>query len=190
MNMIFTDLVAAGKVAVYLDDILIYTATPEEHRTVTHDVLQCLSAHDLYLCPEKCEFTQDQIEYLGLIIREGKVSMDPVKVHAVVHWPTPRNLHDLQGFLGFANFYRHFIKDFTKLTRPLNDLTKKDVPWTWGTLQKHAFQALKDKFSHEPILAMWEPHHPTHLKVNAFGYATGGVLLQKLNDNHWHPITF
>ena len=92
MNTVFVDLVTAGKVAVYLDDILIYSHTVEEHRQVTHEVLQCLRAHDLYLRPEKCEFEQEEVEYLGLIIRRGKVTMDPVKVHAVTNWPNPRNL--------------------------------------------------------------------------------------------------
>ena len=92
MNTVFVDLIAAGKVAVYLDDILIYSHTVEEHQQVTHEVLQCLHAHDLYLRPEKCEFEQEEVEYLGLIIRRGEVTMDPVKVHAVTNWPNPRNL--------------------------------------------------------------------------------------------------
>ena len=190
MNTIFADLVAAGKVAVYLDDILIYSSSLDDHRSTTHEVLQRLLAHDLYLRPEKCEFQQEQIEYLGLVISKGKVTMDPVKIRAVIDWPTPRNLRDLRGFLGFANFYRRFIKDFAKLARPLNDLTKKDIPWTWGLPQRLAFQRLKDKFSNEPILAMWEPHRPTRLEVDASGYATGGVLLQKLDDNLWHPVAY
>jgi hypothetical protein len=127
MNTIFADLVAAGKVAVYLDDILIYSSTPDEHRNTTHKVLQRLLAHDLYLRPEKCEFDREEVEYLGLIIKKGQVTMDPVKVKAVADWPTPRNLRELRGFLRFANFYRRFIKDFAKIARPLNDLTKKDV---------------------------------------------------------------
>ena len=116
--------------------------------------------------------------------------MDPVKVQAITNWPAPRNLRDLRDFLGFANFYRHFIKDFAKLARPLNNLTRKDAPWHWGVLQQHAFQALKDMFSRKLILAMWEPNRPTHLKVDAFSYATGGVLLQRLDDNLWHPIAY
>jgi hypothetical protein len=190
MNTIFADLVAAGKVAVYLDDILVYSTTPDEHRAITHDVLQRLLAHDLYLRPEKCEFAQEQIEYLGLIVGDGKVTMDPVKVDAITSWPAPRNLRDLRAFLGFANFYRRFIKDFAKLARPLNNLTKKDTAWDWGSPQKQAFQSLKDMFSNQPILAMWEPDRPTRLEVDASGYATGGVLLQKLEDNLWHPIAF
>jgi len=109
--------------------------------------------------------------------------MDPVKVKAVASWPVPQNLWELRGFLGFANFYRRFIKDFSKLACPLNDLTKKDTPWTWGIPQRQAFQALKETFLQEPILVIWEPNRPTRLEVDASGYATGGVLMQKLDDN-------
>jgi Reverse transcriptase (RNA-dependent DNA polymerase) len=147
MNTIFTNLVAAGKVAVYLDDILIYSSTREEHHNTTHEVLQRLRTHDLYLRPEKCKFDREEIKYLSLIIKQGEVSMDPVKVKAVTDWPTPGNLRELRRFLRFANFYRQFIKDFAKLTRPLNNLTKKDAPWTWNINQQQAFQALKNAFS-------------------------------------------
>jgi hypothetical protein len=105
MNSIFADLIAAGKVTVYLDDILIFTETLEEHRSLVHEVLKRLAAHDLYLRPEKCEFEQNSIEYLGLLISEGEVRMDPVKVEAVKNWPTPTCLRNVRGFLGFANFY-------------------------------------------------------------------------------------
>ena len=95
MNSLFADLIAKGKVAVYLDNILIFTKDLEEHRQVVRDVLGRLRQNDLYLRPEKCEFEQLQIEYLGLIIREGEVRMDPAKVAAVRDWPTPRNLRDV-----------------------------------------------------------------------------------------------
>jgi len=190
MNTIFADLVAAGKVAVYLDDILIYSSTPQEHRNTTHEVLRRLANHDLYLRPEKCEFDQPRVEYLGLIIQEGEVSMDPVKVQAISSWPAPRSLRELRGFLGFANFYRRFIKDFARLARPLNDLTKKDTPWHWDAAQQQAFQTLKHTFSKKPILAMWDPDRPTRIEVDASGYATGGVLLQQLDDNLWHPVAY
>ena len=188
MNTIFVDLVAAGKVAVYLDDILIYSATAPEHCEVTHEVLRRLRAHDLYLRPEKCEFERGEVEYLGLIIRHGEVAMDPIKVKAITQWPTPGNLREVRGFLGFANFYRRFIRDFARLARPLNDLTKKDAPWVWGDAQRQAFERLRENFSTEPILAMWEPDRPTRLEVDASGYATGGVLLQQLSDERWHPV--
>ena len=114
MNSIFADLIALGKVAIYLDDILIFTDTLEEHRKIVKEVLKQLEGNDLYLHPEKCEFEQMKIEYLGLIISEGEVRMDPVKVEAVANWPAPSNLRELRGFLGFANFYQRFIDGFAK----------------------------------------------------------------------------
>ena len=115
MNSVFADLVAKGVVAVYLDDILIFTATLEEHRQVVSEVLKRLQQHDLFLRPEKCEFEQKSIEYLGLIIEEGKVRMDPAKVKAVREWTVPKNLKEVRSFVGFSNFYRCFIKDFAKI---------------------------------------------------------------------------
>lgn len=114
MNAIFTDLIASGKVAVYLDDILVFTETLTEHRTIVNEVLARLAKHDLYLRPEKCEFERSSIEYLGLVISEGEVCMDPVKIEAVKEWQAPTSLRDLRGFLGFTNFYRRFIEGFAK----------------------------------------------------------------------------
>jgi hypothetical protein len=129
MNSIFADLIAQGKVAVYLDDILIWSSTLDKHRKIVHEVLHHLQTYDLYLRSEKCEFEQPKVDYLGLVISHGRVSMDPVKIEAVVNWPIPESLKEVQSFIGFANFYRRFIKDFSKICRPLHDLSKKDVPF-------------------------------------------------------------
>ena len=190
MNTIFADLVAQGKVAVYLDDILIYSHTTAEHRDVTHEVLRRLMDHDLYLHPEKCEFECTEVEYLGLVIHQGKVTMDPVKVQAVTDWPAPQNIRELHGFLGFANFYCRFIKNFAHLAQPLNDLTRKDARWSWNVSCRQAFQALKHNFASKPILTMWDPNRPTRLEVDASGFATGGILLQRLDDDLWHPVAY
>jgi predicted aspartyl protease len=143
MNAIFADLVAGQKVIVYLDDILIYSTDLEEHREVVREVLKRLQDHDLYLRPEKCEFKQTKVEYLGMVISEGKVEMDPSKVEAITSWPIPNTLRELRGFIGFANFYRRFIQNFSRICRPLHDLTKQGQPWTWGTEQDEAFRELK-----------------------------------------------
>jgi hypothetical protein len=95
-----------------------------------------LQEHDLYLKPEKCEFEKQEMEYLGMIIRPGEVRMDPGKVAAVKDWPTPTTLKEVRAFIGFANFYRRFIKDFATVARPLHDLTKKDMPWQWHAEQQ------------------------------------------------------
>ena len=128
MNSLFGDLIASGRGVIYLDDILIFTESLEEHRQVVRQVLEVLRKNHLYLKPEKCEFEQRSIEYLGMIVEEGNVRMDPAKVAAIREWPTPTKKRDLQSFIGFCNFYRHFIEDFSKIARPLHDLTKNDVP--------------------------------------------------------------
>lgn len=189
MNSIFSDLIAAGKVAVYLDDILIFSGTLEEHREVVREVLRRLEANDLYLRLEKCEFEKREVEYLGLVIRKGQVSMDPVKVEAVKSWPIPKNLREVRGFLGFANFYRRFIAKFAEISHPLNDLTRKNVPWAWGTHQQEAFDKLQTAFISAPILTLWDPDLPTRIEVDGSGYATGGALMQQHADG-WHPVAF
>jgi hypothetical protein len=190
MNLEFTDLIAIGVVAVYMDDILIYTPTIVEHRKIVWEVLRRLQDHDLYLKPEKCEFEKQEIEYLGMIIHPGEVCMDPGKVSAVQDWPTPTTLRNVRAFIGFSNFYRRFIKDFSSIVRPLHDLTKKDVPWQWHTEQQQVFDTLKEKSCQEPILKVYDPNLETRVEVNASGFATSGILSQKYPDGLWHPIAY
>lgn len=128
MNTIFADLIMGGKVAIYMDNILIYSANEAIYREMTYEVLRRFEEYNLYLKPEKCRFDYDRIEYLGMIIEPGHISMDHGKTAAVTNWLQPRNLRDIREFLGFANFYRQFIKDFSAKAHPLNDLIKKDTP--------------------------------------------------------------
>ena len=126
MNDIFQDLIMEGVVCVYLDDILIFTKSMEEQCRVTRLVLELLRKHKLFLRHEKCEFEKTLIEYLGLIIFEGEMHMDPVKVAGVTEWPTPTNRKEVQLFLRFVNFYHRFIEGFSHHAKPLFELTKKD----------------------------------------------------------------
>ena len=151
INEIFQDLVMEGVISIYLDDILIFTKTLQEHRRITRLVLERLRQHHLYLKLEKCEFEKTQIKYLGLIISEGKVEMDPVKIEAVSRWPMLTNKKEVQSFLGFTNFYRRFIRDFSHHGHPLFDLTGS-ADWHWGDEQQKAFQKLKDVITSRPVL--------------------------------------
>jgi len=132
MNDVFRTVIVEGIVVVYLDDILIFTKTEEEHEQAVWRVLEILVEHKLFLHPEKCEFHRKQIEYLGLVISENKVAMDPVKVAGVREWPIPENRTDVQAFVGFVNFYRRFIQDFSTIARSLFDLTRSDPSVTPG----------------------------------------------------------
>jgi Reverse transcriptase (RNA-dependent DNA polymerase) len=143
MNDIFQDLIMEGHVCVYLDDVLIFTKTLAGHQRILRLVLEHLRLHRLYLRPEKCKFKRTRIEYLGLIVSQGKVEMDPVKVAGVMDWPVPKNRKEVQAFLGFAKFYRRFVKGFLHHARPLFKLMKKDSKWSWGECEQQAFDGLK-----------------------------------------------
>jgi hypothetical protein len=116
-------------VTAYLDDILIYSDTLEEHRVHVRQVLEKLSAAGLHLKPEKCEFHRREVKYLGLIIGTDGIRMDPEKVAAVRDWPVPEKVRDVRSFLGFTNFYRHFVRGYSELVRSLTRLTHKGVPY-------------------------------------------------------------
>jgi len=152
MNDVFRTIIAKGIVIVYLDNILIFTKTEEEHEQVVWRVLEILTEHKLFLHLEKCEFHRKQIEYLGLVILENKVAMNPVKVAGVREWPIPENWTDVQAFIDFVNFYCRFIQDFSTITQPLFDLTRSNQAWNWGTKEREAFECLKIVVTTAPIL--------------------------------------
>ena len=130
------------------------------------------------------------MDYLGLILEKGVTCMDPAKVAGVKTWPTPTTVKQVRSFLGFCNFYRTFIQGFSHLAKPLNNLTKKDVPWTWGEEQQRAFDTLKEHIIAEPVLRQPDLTKPFEIEVNSSGFTRGAVLLQKGPDNKKHPITF
>jgi hypothetical protein len=107
---------------IYMDDMLIFAETKQELTEWTLEVLQLLWENDLYLKPQKCKFCVTKIDFLGFIIKDGKMTMDPIKHADISDWPAPMTLRQLWSFLGFGNFYRKFIHHYSDLTRPLNEL--------------------------------------------------------------------
>jgi Reverse transcriptase (RNA-dependent DNA polymerase) len=122
MDSIFSDMIEGCMVIIYMDNILIFANNQENLQKHTKMVLQQLREHNLFLKPKKCKFNKTTIEYLGLIIQQEKLLMDLVKLSGIRHWPTPNTVKQVQGFLGFVNFYRRFIKKFSELVLPLNNL--------------------------------------------------------------------
>jgi len=190
MNDIFKELIDEGLVVVYMDDILIFAKTKEELEKATCRVMQILKDNKLYLKKEKCVFEAEKIEFLGLVISENRVEMDPIKVDGVRDWPAPKTVKQLQSFLGFINFYRRFIEGFAKIARPLNDLTKKNIQWNWEEKHQNAFNMLKDLVTSSPILIQPDVTRPFRLETDASDYAVGAVLSQLCEDEKWRPVGY
>ena len=183
-------------IRIYMDDIAIATMIDDEqeaytaHVAAVTDILTMARDNNLYFKPEKCTFHATSIDYLGVILGGGVTRMDPVKIAGVRDWPTPASVRDVRSFLGFCNFYRSFIKGFSALARPLNDLTRKDETWHWGSAQQTAFNTLKERIVSEPILTQPDQSKPFELEVDASGFALGAILLQRGSDGKRHPISY
>jgi hypothetical protein len=188
INAILRDLIDAGVVA-YIDDILIYSKTEEEHILLVQEVLRRLSDNNLAIEPEKCEWHVSRVDYLGYVISENGIEMSDDKVQSVKNWEVPESVKDIQSFLGFANFYRRFIDGYSKLTRPLTDLTKKSEKFVWSDECQRVFQELKDRFTSAPILIHFDPALPIIVECDASDFAISAVLSQKI-DSRLHPVAF
>ena len=135
MNHILKPLIDEGHVIVYMDDILVFNDDIKEHRKIVNRVLQILEENKLYLKIEKCTFESSYVDYLGVIVGNGTVRMDPTKVEVVTKWPTPEKKQDIQSFLGFCNFFRRFIRGFSEVACPLSRLTG-NLEWSWGSAEQ------------------------------------------------------
>jgi len=127
MNEILKDLINEGKVAAFVDDVLVRIETEEGHDEIVKEILRRLEENDLYVKPEKCVWKVRKIGFLGVIIGPNRIEMEKEKVKGVLSWLEPKNIKDIRKFLGLTNYYRRFIKDFTRVARPMNMLTRKDI---------------------------------------------------------------
>ena len=181
---------------IYLDDVIIFSSTFEEHLERLDAVFSRLKQHNLKLKPSKCEFLKSEVTYLGHVVSEAGIRTDPEKTRAVKDWPVPRNIKEVRAYLGFTGYYRRFIKDYARIARPLNDLlvghctskkqkkkTKtKQAPFTWTETQQQAFDTLKEKLMRPPVLAYADYSKPFKLHTDASCTGLGAVLYQKQDD--------
>jgi predicted aspartyl protease/transposase InsO family protein len=176
----------------YIDDVLVFSdGSLEDHYRKVSEVLTRLQRAGLPVDISKCEFGVQEVKYLGFIIEAGKgIRVDPEKVRAIRQWEAPSTVKGVRQFLGFANFYREFISDFSSIARPLTQLTRKGTPFQWGPEERAAFHKLKEMFITAPILAQWDPERPTVLEADSSGYATGACLSQYDEEGRLRPVAY
>ncbi|MBW0564936.1 hypothetical protein O181_104651 [Austropuccinia psidii MF-1] len=188
VNDIFYDLLDIY-VVVYLDDIMVFSKSEEEHVTHVSTVLSRLRANNLFAKASKCLFHVTSVEYLGYVVSSEGLKMDQAKFQQILNWPPPRNLKALQSFLGFANFYCCFIKNYSKKISSLTSFLKKDSCFPLNEEALRQFHQLKEAFTIAPILSHFDPSLPTIVETDASDYALGAVLSQ-ISDSGKHPISF
>jgi len=189
INDVFCDMLDVGVIA-YMDDILMYMKTVEEHVALVGLVMQRLRKARLCVSIKKAIFHHREVEFLGYKISDRGISMTSTKVEEIRAWSTPEKVVDVQSFIGFANFYRRFIKGFSKIAKPLTDLTKKGIKWTWPPACQDAFDKLKEMFTTGLILTHLDDTRPTKLETDASDCVLGAVLSQLWEDEKLHPVAF
>ena len=187
MNNIFTDY-SEKFVLIYLDDILVYSDSWEEHLQHLRKVLQRLRDQRLYAKLPKCVFGVQEVEYLGFVLRAGELAMNPNKTKAIEAWETPKCKKELQSFLGLVNYYRRFIRNCSRIAKPLTNLTR-NVPFDWSLEADKAFKDLKKAVITAPVLRQFQPKDKVYVTTDASKDAIGAVMEQDFPDGR-HPVAF
>jgi hypothetical protein len=163
---------------VYFDDILIYSKSFSNHVSHVEQVLHILRKEKLYGNLPKCNFAQNKLAFLGFVICHNGIEVDTSKIEAIRNWPTPTTVGQVRSFHGLAGFYRRFVKDFSTIACPLNEHTKKNVPFVWGKAQQLAFDELKKHLMEAPLLVLPDFQQTFEIECDASGIGIGGVLMQ------------
>ncbi|GFY32406.1 retrovirus-related Pol polyprotein from transposon 17.6 [Trichonephila clavipes] len=166
----------------YLDDIIVFSETFEDHLIRLRLVLKCLQEAGLKLNSKKCLFAAQEVKILGHLVSSNGVRSDPDKIKAVRNFPTPKNIHDIRSFLGLCSYFRRFIKGFCYLAEPLQSLLKSGVEFLWGPEEVEAFNSLKKALTSDPVLGMYDERASTEIHTDLSGYGIGAVLVQIQNN--------
>ncbi|KAD2394147.1 hypothetical protein E3N88_41124 [Mikania micrantha] len=168
-------------IIVFIDDILVYSRTKHEHEGHLQILFELLRKKKLYEKFSKCEFRLREVQFLGHVINDKGIPVDPTKVETVMSWETPKSPTEIRRFLGLAGYYRRFIQDFSKIASPLTSLTQKNIKYVWDQKQEEAFQILKQKLSSAPILALPDGSNDFVVYCDASVNGLGCVLMQRNN---------
>ena len=166
-------------IIVFIDDILIYSKTQEEHAEHLRIALQTLREHSLYAKKEKCDFWMTDVKFLGHVVSQEGISVDPSKVEAVLNWERPKNVSEIRSFLGLAGYYRRFVENFSRIALPLTKLTRKDVRFVWDEECEGAFMELRHRLTSAPILIVPNSDEPYTVFTDASKSGLGCVLMQQ-----------
>ena len=190
INDILRDLIGTGDVAVFIDNVLAGTENKKKHEEIVEEVLNWIEKNNLYIKPENCVWKVKEIDFLGLVMGAKGIKIQEKKVAGVLELPRSKIVKEVQKFLGLANYYRRFVKNFAKLAKPLYKLVRKDEKWIWEEEQEVAFKKLKRVFTTRPVLVVPNLDKEMRIEADASEYATGGVLLMKYGDEKWRPVAF
>jgi len=174
---------------VYLDDIICFSVTMEEHVKKLCVIFERLDQANFRIQPEKCVFATDTVEYLGHICTPFGIRPDPKKIKAIEEYPAPKTVKEIRAFIGLAGYYRRHVRNFAKLAKPLTNLTKKDVPYEWTGEHQNAFEELKKSLSTEPLLIYPDFKQPFIVACDASTKAIGAVLSQ-LREGEERPVAY
>jgi hypothetical protein len=174
-------------IIVYMDDILAFFKTIDGLKKIGRIILKKAREYDLYFKAKKCKFRNLKIEYLGLVVKEEKMAIDPAKLKGILDWPAPKTVKEVQSFLGFGNFYHCFVRGFSYLAHPLNDLLKKDKKFVWSEECQESFV---QRFTEESVLMMPDHSKPFQIQVDSSLFATGGILSQMDTNGDRHPCAY
>nr|AAQ56486.1 putative polyprotein [Oryza sativa Japonica Group] len=177
MNKVFMEYLDKF-VVVFIDDILIYSRTKEEHEEHLRLALEKLREHQLYAKFSKCEFWLSEVKFLGHVISAGGVAVDPSNVESITNWKQPKTVSEIRSFLGLAGYYRRFIENFSKIAKPMTRLLQKDVKYKWSEECKQSFQELKNRLISAPILILPDPKKGFQVYCDASQLGLGCVLMQ------------
>lgn len=187
-----SDQIVAGipHTAVFLDDILVSGSNAEEHHKNLEEVFTRIKEFGFKCKLSKCEFFKDEIEYLGYLISKKGRRTNPKRITAIAEMPAPRNVKEVEVFMGKINYYSKFIPNFSHLSAPLNQLRKKDVKFCWNDVCKESFSKLKSALCQEPLLVHYDAKLPIILNTDASDLGIGAVILHKFPNGEEHPIAF
>lgn len=191
MNELFKDMIDENEIIVYMDNIFVYAGHDmKEQSEIIRKVLKICHYNDLYLKYEKCDWFETEIKALGMIVTVDGVKMDLEKLTGIAEWPVPKNVTDVQSFLGMCNYHRRFIEGFSNIANALHTILKKGFVWNWSKESNDAFLKLKEAFVTNPILVFPDPKKKMRIEADLSGFATGSILSVYMDDEKWHPCCY